>query len=87
MTELEEGGGGAASAGHGSMTSRMAVRLKSAEEGLILLFLRCDSTLHEPTIDDRVMKNTQQSAIQEGAVCHRPWPYGGKHSSLKAAIR
>jgi hypothetical protein len=19
--------------------------------------------------------------------CHRPWPYGGKHSSLKAAIR
>ncbi len=20
------------------------------------------------------------------AACHRPWPYGGKHSSLKAAI-
>ncbi len=21
------------------------------------------------------------------AMCHRPWPYGGKHSLLKAAIR
>jgi hypothetical protein len=21
------------------------------------------------------------------ASCHRPWPYGGKHSLLKAAIR
>ncbi len=47
--------------------SRMAVGLKSAEEGLILLFLRCNSTLHEPVIDDRVIKNTQQLAIQEGA--------------------
>jgi hypothetical protein len=39
-----------ASAGRGSMTSRWAVGLKLAEEGLILLFLRCNSTLHEPTI-------------------------------------
>ncbi len=23
----------------------------------------------------------------ESCPCHRPWPYGGKHSSLKAAIR
>jgi hypothetical protein len=45
----------------------MVVGLKSAEEGLILLFLRCDSTLHKPTIDDRVIKTTQPSAIQEGA--------------------
>ncbi len=49
MTGLEEGGT-AASAGCGSTTSRMAVGLKSAEEGLILLFLRCDSILHQPTI-------------------------------------
>jgi hypothetical protein len=34
----------------GSTTSWMAVGLKSAEEGLTLLFLRCDSTLHEPAI-------------------------------------
>ena len=27
-----------------------AVGLKSAEEGLMLLFLKCDSTLHEPAI-------------------------------------
>jgi hypothetical protein len=46
----------------------MAVGLKLAEERLILLFLRCDSTLQEPTIDDRVIKNTQYSATpQEGA--------------------
>jgi hypothetical protein len=34
----------------------MAVGLKSAEERLILLFFRCDSTLHKPAIDDKVMK-------------------------------
>jgi hypothetical protein len=49
MTGLEEGGDG----GVGWTwlnKSRMAVGLKSAEEGLTLLFLRCDSTLHEPAI-------------------------------------
>jgi hypothetical protein len=45
----------------------MAVGLKLAEEWLILLFLRYNSTLHKPGIDDRVIKNTQQSAIQEAA--------------------
>jgi hypothetical protein len=43
-------GGTAASAGRGSTTSWMVVELKLVGEGLILLFLRCDSTLHEPTI-------------------------------------
>ncbi len=45
-----EGGGTAASAGRGMTTSRVAMGLKSAEEGLILLFLMGDSTLHEPAI-------------------------------------
>jgi hypothetical protein len=31
------------------------------------------------------VNNTTTAA--DSAVCHRPWPYGGKHSSLKAAIR
>jgi hypothetical protein len=48
-TGLEEGGM-AALAGRGSTMSRMATGLKLAEEGLILLFLRCDSTLHKPAI-------------------------------------
>ncbi len=26
------------------------------------------------------------AAIVQSSVCHRPWLYGGKHSSLKAAI-
>ncbi len=26
-------------------------------------------------------------AMLRTCFCHRPWPYGGKHSSLKAAIR
>jgi hypothetical protein len=56
----------AALARRGSTMSRIAVGLKSAEGGLILLFLRCNSTLREPAIDDRVIKNTQQLAIQEG---------------------
>jgi hypothetical protein len=57
----------AALARPGLTMSRMAVGSKSAEEGLILLFLRCNSTLHKPATDDRVIKNTQQLAIQEGA--------------------
>ncbi len=34
---------------------------------MILLFLRCNSTLHKPAIDDKVIKSTHQSAIQESA--------------------
>jgi hypothetical protein len=49
MMGLEEGGAGVL-AGRGLMTSPMVVELKSAEEGLILLFLSCDSTLHEPAV-------------------------------------
>ena len=49
MMGVEEGGM-AASAARGLTTSWMAVGLKSAEEGLILLSLRCKSTLHEPAI-------------------------------------
>jgi hypothetical protein len=43
-------GGGVAPAGRGMKNSWMAVGLKLAEEGLILLFLRCDTTLHKPVI-------------------------------------
>jgi hypothetical protein len=38
-------------------------------------------------------KNTKISCLHTMFVCstiyccHRPWPYGGKHSLLKAAIR
>jgi hypothetical protein len=49
MTRLEEGET-AALAGRGTTMSWMAVGLKSEGEGLILLFLRCNSTLHEPMI-------------------------------------
>jgi hypothetical protein len=39
-----------------------------------------------------IVKNTEQlkefkMANGESWDCHRPWPYGGKHSLLKAAIR
>jgi hypothetical protein len=30
---------------------------------------------------------TNTSISSSASTCHRPWPYGGKHSSLKAAIR
>jgi hypothetical protein len=65
-----------ASAGRGSTTSWMAVGLKLAEEGLIQLFLRYNSTLHKLAIDDRVIKNTQQSAIHGGCNCNN-----GSHSN------
>jgi hypothetical protein len=52
MTGLEEGGGRQRrlDMARGSTTSWMVVGLKLAEEGLIMLFLGCDSTLHEPAI-------------------------------------
>jgi hypothetical protein len=57
----------AALAGRSLTMSWMAVGLKSVEEGLILQFLRFNSSLHKPAIDDRVIKNTKQLAIQVGA--------------------
>ncbi len=42
---------------------------------------------------DRVAAMLRKAAAKQDctrcervAVCHRPWPYGGKHSSLKAVI-
>ncbi len=61
---------------------------------VILINDLLDSLLvHVVMVDSHVVLVTS-SPVRHGAEtkdivgqCHRPWLYGGKHSSLKAAIR
>jgi hypothetical protein len=60
-------------------TNRIMVRI-SSEKGVV-----CREAMEKK-------KCKQQESVKKalkicGQASHRPWPYGGKHSSLKAAIR
>ncbi len=57
-------------------------------ESVSFAILHCQSYLQECISRGGLLHYSREQYLSWGSTaCHRPWPYGGKHSSLKAAIR